>query len=73
MYHLRASTNWMRNAGPEYFYNQRIQVDGMQDPVQQSVSLNPDVQFFAEGGSLVNGIRSKIAVKARGTNGLGED
>src|ERR1700722_10603440 len=29
-YHIRAYTNWMRNAGAEYFYNQRIQVGGLQ-------------------------------------------
>jgi len=34
-------------------------------------SLNTDVQFFPEGGSLVNGVRSKIAFKATGTDGLG--
>ncbi|MFD2874299.1 carboxypeptidase regulatory-like domain-containing protein [Mucilaginibacter ximonensis] len=30
-----------------------------------------DVQFFAESGSLVNGITSHVAFKAVGTNGLG--
>lgn len=34
-------------------------------------SLTTDVQFLPEGGSLVNGIRSKIAFKATGTDGLG--
>jgi len=32
---------------------------------------NMDVQFFPEGGELVNGVRSKVAFKAIGTNGLG--
>jgi hypothetical protein len=32
---------------------------------------NTDVQFFPEGGQLVNGVRSKVAFKAIGTNGLG--
>jgi len=31
---------------------------------------NTDVQFFPEGGQLVNGVRSKIAFKAIGINGL---
>lgn len=34
-------------------------------------SLETDVQFFPEGGSFVNGVRSKIGFKATGTNGLG--
>ncbi len=33
----------------------------------------PDVQFFPESGSLINGIASKIAFKAVGPNGLGTD
>jgi hypothetical protein len=32
-----------------------------------------DVQFFPEGGQLISGVRSKIAFKAIGTNGLGID
>jgi len=35
------------------------------------VNENIDVQFFPEGGELVNNVRSKIAFKAIGTNGLG--
>jgi hypothetical protein len=38
-----------------------------------SVSGQVDVQFFPESGNLVNGIRSKVAFKAVGTNGLGVD
>ncbi|TKC06156.1 carboxypeptidase-like regulatory domain-containing protein [Pedobacter frigoris] len=34
-------------------------------------SINTDVQFFPEGGELVNGVRSKVGFKATGTNGLG--
>jgi hypothetical protein len=32
-----------------------------------------DVQFFPEGGDLITGVRSKVAFKAIGTNGLGLD
>jgi len=32
---------------------------------------NADIQFFPEGGQLVNDVRSKVAFKAIGTNGLG--
>lgn len=37
------------------------------------VSGKIDIQFFPEGGSLVNGITSKIAFKAVADNGLGAD
>lgn len=36
-------------------------------------SLQTDVQFFAEGGSLVEGLPSKIAVKSINKSGLGEN
>lgn len=74
-YHLRAYTNWMRNAGTEYFYNQAIRIGSALPPVKpaNAATSNPDVQFFPEGGTLVNGIRSKVAVKSVGANGLGVD
>ncbi len=37
----------------------------------KTASLQTDVQFFPESGSLVNGVKSKVAFKATGTNGLG--
>ncbi len=42
---------------------------------QFQIPLNEpiDMQFFPEGGNMVNGIRSKIAFKAIGTDGSGRD
>lgn len=37
----------------------------------KTAAATPDVQFFPEGGELIAGIRTKIAVKAVGPNGLG--
>jgi len=39
----------------------------------KAVSDKVDIQFFPEGGNWVNGIRSKIAFKATGADGLGVD
>jgi TonB-dependent SusC/RagA subfamily outer membrane receptor len=39
----------------------------------KTTSTTTDVQFFAEGGKLVEGLPSKVAVKAVNSNGLGED
>jgi hypothetical protein len=39
----------------------------------KATSNNVDIQFFAEGGNMVNGLRSKIAFKATGADGLGVD
>ena len=75
-YRIRAYTNWMRNAGPDYFYNQEIRVGGLEltpPTANQTPGAKPDVQFFPEGGSLVNGIRSRVSVKCVNANGMGED
>jgi len=37
----------------------------------KSVSTQSDIQFFPESGTLVNGIRTKVAFKAIGTEGTG--
>jgi hypothetical protein len=39
--------------------------------VIKALSDKADVQFFPEGGNLVNGVRSKVAFKATGPDGLG--
>jgi len=75
-YHIRAYTNWMRNAGPDYFYNQNIRIGGIPtetSPQKQTTQASPDVQFFPEGGALVNGVRSRVAIKAVNGEGFGQD
>ena len=39
----------------------------------EATSANVDVQFFPEGGNLLNGVTSKLAFKAVGADGLGKD
>ena len=87
VYHLRAYTNWMQNAGPGYFYNQRLFVNGLNSirpnrvkqntPVHnslaQSRAANIDVQFFPEGGDMANGLLSKVAFKAVDEDGRPEE
>jgi hypothetical protein len=74
-YRIRAYTNSMRNAGVDYFFDKKIQIVNFQ---QKIVAVNPitaktlEIQFFPEGGELIDGIRSKVAVKAINTAGLGE-
>jgi hypothetical protein len=74
-YNIRAYTAWMRNAGPDYFYNQRVNIGGISpgELAAPAAKLNPDVQFFPEGGEMVSGVRSKIAFKAVNQNGSGEN
>jgi hypothetical protein len=49
---------------------------GSKKPIVNSFSLksimgSADVQFFPEGGNLISGVRSKIAFKAVGSDGMG--
>lgn len=82
-YELRAYTNWMRNYGEESFFNQNIfigKTDHLNRPNKNDLAGKAfsnsgedkiEIQFFPEGGSLVEGVRSKIAFKAKDSNGYG--
>ena len=75
-YRIRAYTNWIRNAGPDYFYDQKIRVGGtfpVLNAAKKPAQFKPDIRFFPEGGELVNGVRSKVAVKAVNSKGFGQD
>ena len=79
-YRIRAYTSWMRNAGEEYFFDRLIPVvDGRQvskTPARKknlipALENKVDLQFFPEGGDLVNDISSLVAFKAVNANGNG--
>ncbi len=75
-YKLRAYTNWMKNFSPEmYFEKQLTIVNPLVSPDAPVAKLNAgyDIQFFPEGGSLVNGLSSTIGFKATGQDGKGID
>jgi TonB-dependent SusC/RagA subfamily outer membrane receptor len=84
-YRIRAYTEWMLNLGELDFFDQPVPVGSLVNPVGSLVKRNvpdsrvkdpmlirhkADVQFFPEGGTLVEGIKAKVAFKAIGTNGL---
>jgi hypothetical protein len=78
-YRVRAYTDWMRNNGETGFFYQTIAVGSLlgnkvlesADRNQQQIPGKPEIQFLPEGGSLVSGLKSKIAFKAIGSNGMG--
>lgn len=78
-YRVRAYTRLMRNQGDAAFFERVIPVGSAE---MQKIAENmpagsranekkADVQFLPEGGSLVSGIKSKIAFKAIGADGRG--
>jgi hypothetical protein len=66
-YLVRAYTNYMKNFGEDFFFTKEISIfdPGAKLDAPAAVTQNkPDVQFFPEGGNLVQGIESKVAFKA---------
>ncbi|MGY6520957.1 MAG: TonB-dependent receptor plug domain-containing protein [Mongoliitalea sp.] len=72
-YRIRAYTQWMRNNDEAYFYERIIQVYGEKSINQDTVSSidSLTLQFFPEGGTLVQNLFSKVAFKVVGSDGLG--
>lgn len=76
-YRIRCYTNWMKNFDSDYFFEAALKI------VNPLISFDPhpqdsdtaiyDVQFFPEGGHLIEGIKSKIAFRAIDSNGKGID
>ncbi|MFC6999240.1 hypothetical protein [Rufibacter roseus] len=69
-YKVRAYTNWMKNFSPNFYFEQPVTVIN----TFQKLGLKPlddtaayAIQFFPEGGSLINGIPAKVAFKATNT------
>jgi hypothetical protein len=74
---LRAYTNWMRNFDPELVFQKNITVINPSvlpgndlDPKRETNELI--VNFFPEGGDLVNGLISKVAIKVVDEYGTGQ-
>jgi TonB-dependent SusC/RagA subfamily outer membrane receptor len=86
LYEIRAYTSWMRNFGDDYFFRRQIEIlnpEYSEQLYRQDKQANKklkkksirkseklDIQFFPEGGDLVNGLESRVAFKA--INELGE-
>jgi hypothetical protein len=75
-YKFRAYTNWMKNFDASFFFRKNITIVNMQKGLNAS-AMKPahqyDIQFFPEGGNLVNNISSKVAFKATNEHGRGID
>ena len=74
-YRFRAYTNWMKNFGAEFYYEQPILIINPLTTAPQVIPSEAqpayELNFFPEGGHLVNGIASRVAVKAADRNGNG--
>ncbi len=65
-YTFRAYTNWMKNFSPDFFYHQEISIVNpfvKPEVPKPAISKNIIIDFFPEGGYLVDGLKSKVAFK----------
>ncbi|MBG6234990.1 hypothetical protein IWX76_001558 [Pedobacter sp. CAN_A7] len=72
-YKLRAYTNWMKNFGPEVFFEKQITIVNPLNATENAkvVKGKNYLQFFPEGGDLVAGISSRVAFKSTDPHGKG--
>ena len=76
-YIFRAYTNWMKNYDAAFYFHKIITVT---NTIQNETSVTAansskhfDVQFFPEGGDLVDGLQTKVAFRVINEGGAGVD
>ncbi|CCH00598.1 hypothetical protein FAES_2589 [Fibrella aestuarina BUZ 2] len=73
-YRLRGYTNWMKNGDAAYFFEKNLTIVnpfrrlGLKLPRE---TVRYDVQFFPEGGYLVQGLTSRVAFRVADETGRG--
>ncbi len=74
-YRIRAYTNYMRNFGGDFFFEKFIPIKNLaqieKPTTSKPIKSSINVQFFPEGGNMINGLRGKVGVKATNEEGLG--
>ena len=75
-YELRAYTNWMKNNFSDHYFKKIITIINTTENLDPSIVKNKTVyfvQFFPEGGNLVNGLKSIVAFKINNNFGKSVD
>jgi len=76
-YQFRAYTSWMKNFSPDFYFEKNIRlVNTLAKPEKQSAGNEEgkfDIQFFPEGGNMVESLPAKIAFRAIDHQGKGID
>lgn len=67
--HVRAYTQWMLNFDTSFLYNKNIRILQKNPGKDSSTSTVTSIQFFPEGGDLVENIGSRVAFKATDQRG----
>jgi hypothetical protein len=77
-YQIRAYTDWMRNFDDQWYFKQNLIVWNLKEQkaeeyIRQLKERDIDFQFLPEGGTFIEGIKTKMAFKATDQNGVGLD
>jgi len=74
-YQLRAYTNWMKNFSTDFFFNKKLSIiNSLLKPEKlqsDKVATRYDIQFFPEGGQIIEKLPGKIAFRAIDDQGKG--
>ncbi|MFA6945770.1 MAG: hypothetical protein WC220_07670 [Pedobacter sp.] len=74
-YQFRAYTSWMKNFSPDFYFEKNIKlVNTLTKPEKKQAlneELNYDIQFFPEGGNMVESLPAKLAFRAIDNQGMG--
>jgi hypothetical protein len=76
VYRLRAYTSWMKNFSPEYYFEKSIRIVNPRNLQPDSILSKIkqyDIQFFPEGGNMVQNIETKVAFRVTDVYGRGLD
>lgn len=66
----RAYTTWMLNFDTSFLFTKTIKLVNNSQPDNNAAAKNVSLQFFPEGGDIIEGTRNTIAYKANYNNGL---
>jgi hypothetical protein len=69
-FYLRAFTRWIQNMDSSHLFTQKINLLALTEKKTGLPPALPHLQFFAEGGNLLNNFENYIAFKSNFPNGL---
>lgn len=74
-YKLRAYTKWMQNFGPSQFFEKQLTLMNtlMAPEAKKKTKTEYDIQFFPEGGDLIESVANSVGFKVLGLDGKGVD
>jgi hypothetical protein len=74
-YKFRAYTKWMQNFGPGQFFEKQLTLMNtlIAPEAKKKAKVEYDIQFFPEGGDLIEGIANSVGFKVLGLDGKGVD